>query len=150
MQPLSQRIEQLLIELRAIEDRDLRFELLIELAQKFKEVPASMVSRPFSAQNKVPACESDAFAFAYKDSDNNVHFEYAVENPQGISAKALAVILKENLSGYSAEEISKVDEQMVNDIFGKTISMGKGQGLMGMIRLSKNLASTLCKELVII
>lgn len=139
---LQDRLSSLLQDLRSIDDRELRFELLIEYAERFSEVPTSIAKRPFLEKNKVPACESDAYAFSSKNEDNTINVYYAVENPQGISAKALAVILSEIINGSHPEEIEAIDEQIVHDIFGKTISMGKGQGLMGMVRLTKEL----CKE----
>ena len=59
-QNLQQRTSSLLEDLRAIDDKELRFELLIEYAERFKEVPSHIASRPFDPRNKVPACESDA------------------------------------------------------------------------------------------
>jgi hypothetical protein len=52
--------------------------------------------RPFPAYNKVPACESDAYVFPV-EKNGSLEFFFAVENPQGISAKALAVILAKGL-----------------------------------------------------
>jgi len=136
---LETRIQSLLSDLKAIDDRELRFDLLIEYADRFVEVPASTATRPFDAINKVPACESDAYAFVSKDETGRIEANFAVENPQGISAKALAVILSETLNGCLDSEIQALDEQIVHEIFGRTISMGKGQGLMGMVRLTKEL-----------
>lgn len=138
-QNLQQRADSLLEDLRAIDDRELRFELLIEYAERFKEVPTYIASRPFDPVNKVPACESDAYAFVVKNNQGLIQCHFAVENPQGISAKALATILGDLVNGSRPEELQLLDEQMVHEIFGKTISMGKGQGLMGMIRLVKEL-----------
>ena len=142
-QILNSRIETLLNDLKAIDDRELRFDLLIEYADRFIEVPASVANRPFAQQNKVPACESDAYAFVSKNEDNSIRVNFAVENPQGISAKALAVILSETLNGCLPQEVEVLDEQIVHEIFGRTISMGKGQGLMGMVHLTKEL----CRQL---
>lgn len=107
-------------------------EFLIDIASRFKEVPPAIAERPFNKENKVPACESDAYVWV---KDGKLFF--AVENPQGISAKALAVILDENFSG--TDDIRNIPESLVDTIFGSTISMGKGEGLRGMVRLAKNL-----------
>lgn len=136
-------LDALLAELKEIDDRDLRFDLLIEFADRFNEVDPSVAVRPFPEENKAPACESEAYCFATKKPDGSVKLHFAVENPQGISAKALAVILDENLSGTSAQEIASIREDVIYDIFGRGISMGKGQGLMGMVKLTKFLASRL-------
>lgn len=140
MTTLETRMQSLLGDLKAIDDRELRFDLLIEYAERFVEIPTNVANRPFAAINKVPACESDAYAFVSKDRNSRIQANFAVENPQGISAKALAVILSETLNGCLASEVETLDEQIVHEIFGRTISMGKGQGLMGMVRLVKELS----------
>lgn len=78
--------------------------------------------------------------FSEPAGDSGVKFHFAVENPQGISAKAMAVILDETLSGEDPDTIATVPADIVYQIFGKELSMGKGQGLMGMIELAKVLA----------
>lgn len=113
-------------------DRDERMEFLIDLASRFKEVPKEIAERPFPKENKVPACESDVYVWL-----KNGKLYFAVENPQGISAKALAVILDENFS--HTNQIKEIPESLVDTIFGSTISMGKGEGLRGMVRLAKGL-----------
>jgi len=60
---------------------------------------------------------------------------FAVENPQGISAKAWAAILDETLSGQPLDEVARVPQDIIFRIFGRDISMGKGQGLIGMLEL---------------
>lgn len=135
------KLDALLSELRALEgDRDMLFDLLIEFGERFVEVPSSVASRPFSEEHKAPACESDAYGWVTLDENKKPKLYFAVENPQGISAKALAVILDETLSGESLETIANIPEQLIYDIFGGTISMGKGQGLMGMVRVIKHFA----------
>jgi cysteine desulfuration protein SufE len=44
----------------------------------------------------------------------------------------MAVILDEALSGQPLEQVAAVPCDIVYQFFGKEISMGKGQGLMGM------------------
>jgi len=65
---------------------------------------------------------------------------FAVENPQGISAKALAVILDEGLSGEPPETIAGVSPDIVTTIFDRELSMGKSLGLMGMVHMALSLA----------
>ena len=137
---MSQTLSEILDELRNIDDRDLKYDLLIEYADRFIEVPKEVASRPFSESHKAPACESEAYVWLAVRKDKTAQLYFAVENPQGISAKALAVILSEGLNGHALSEVTKVSEEIVYDIFGRSISMGKGQGLMGMIRLMKSLA----------
>ena len=65
---------------------------------------------------------------------------FAVENPSGISAKALAAILDKTLSGLPASEIATVNCDIVEQIFRQNISMGKGMGLMSMVQAVQALA----------
>jgi sulfur transfer protein SufE len=65
---------------------------------------------------------------------------FAVENPAGISAKALATILQKTLSGLRPAEIAAVTPDIVERIFRQNISMGKGMGLMSMVEMIRTLA----------
>ena len=116
-------------------DRGLRAEMLIEYADAFEEVPAHVASRPFPESARAPRCESDAFVFATDNADGTLDYAFAVENPQGLSAKAWAVILDETLSGQPLEQVVKVPQDVVYDVFGRDLSMGKGQGLLGMLEV---------------
>jgi cysteine desulfuration protein SufE len=128
-------------DLKLVEDRNDRLLTLVDFADRFREVPATIATRPFLEANHVQRCESEAYVFVESaKAGEGVKFHFAVENPQGISAKAMAVILDETLSGESPEAIARVPADIVYQIFGKELSMGKGQGLMGMIELAKVLA----------
>ena len=116
-------------------DRNEKTDLLIEFADRFQEVPPEVAQRPFPEEHRVQRCESEAYVWVEPLPDDRVSLHFAVENPQGISAKALAVILEETLSGGEAEEIARLPQDIVFDIFGREISMGKGQGLIGMVSL---------------
>jgi cysteine desulfuration protein SufE len=117
-------------------------ELLVEYSSRFKEVPPEVASRPFSDDHMVRGCESKAYVWATPLGDGSYKYHFAVENPQGLSAKALAVILDETLSGEPAENIANVDPDMVYEIFGRGITMGRGQGLMGMVLMVKKLSGS--------
>jgi len=132
--PLAQVIEEF-----AALDRNERTELLIEFADRFQEVSPEIATRPFPEEHRVPRCESEAFVWVSKEN-GGLKLHFAVENPQGLSAKALAVILEETLSGLPGAEVARVPEDVVFDIFGREISMGKGQGLMGMVAMTSTLA----------
>ena len=116
-------------------DRHERAEMLIDYADRFHEVAPAVASRPFPEPNRAPRCESEAFVFATDRPDGTLQFHFAVENPQGLSAKAWAVILDETLSGRRPEEILLVTGDEIFRIFGRDLSMGKGQGLLGMLEL---------------
>jgi len=110
-----------------------RTDLLLSYADQFKEVPSEVATRPFPEKNHIPQCESDAYIWALKRSDGTLKLHFAVENPSGISAKALATILDKTLSGLPAEEVATVECDIVERIFRRNISMGKGMGLMAMV-----------------
>lgn len=86
---------------------------------------------------RVPGCESEVFVVAKPLPDGTQKYLFAVDNPQGISAMALARILDEGLSGVPPKEVAQVPEDIVYEIFGKELSMGKSLGLTGMVRMVK-------------
>jgi len=65
--------------------------------------------------------------------------EFAVENPQGLSARAWAVILDETLSGQPLEQVASVPGDVVFQVFGREVSMGRGEGLIGMLAVVQRL-----------
>jgi cysteine desulfuration protein SufE len=118
-----------------VPDRAERIQLLIDIADRFEEVPQRIARRPFPADHLVPACESQAYAWGEERPDGTLDFHFAVENPQGISAKSLAVILDEGLSGAPLEAVAAVPQDVVYRVFGRELSMGKSMGLMGMVSM---------------
>jgi cysteine desulfuration protein SufE len=117
-----------------------RTEMLLSYADQFREVPPSVATRPFPKSHQVPQCESDAYVWALKQPDGTLKLYFAVENPSGVSAKALAAILDKTLSGLPPSEIATVDCGIVEQIFRQNISMGKGMGLMAMVNAVQALA----------
>ena len=149
---LPKKLQLLLKEYASLTDQDMRAEFLIDCAKTFQEVRPEIAARPFPADHRVPGCESEAYVWL-EPVQNQVPaqaqararaqagtFHFAVENPQGLSAKALAASLKETLDGEKLEAVSTIPESIVHDLFGKNISMGKGQGLMNMIKAVKALS----------
>lgn len=116
-------------------DRTERIDMLIEFADRFQEVPAAIAARPFSEMNHVQKCESDAYVWAEDLPDGTQKYHFAVDNPQGISAKAWSVIMDETLSGQPLEVVASTPCDVVFTVFGKEVSMGKGMGLMGITDL---------------
>ncbi|MEO5988836.1 MAG: SufE family protein [Candidatus Eisenbacteria bacterium] len=116
-------------------DRSMRADMLIEYADRFVEVPANVAVRPFPETNRAPRCESDAFVFPVDQPDGTLHFYFAIENPQGLSAKAWATVLEESCSGVPLEQVAQVPQETIFELFGRDLSMGKGQGLIGMLDL---------------
>lgn len=123
-------------------DRSLRSEMLIEYADQYEEVPASIATRPFPHANQAPRCESEAYVFPVDRPDGTLDFHFAVENPQGLSAKAWAAILAESCNGQPLETLAAIPQDVIFRIFGRDLSMGKGQGLIGMLELVQHAART--------
>ena len=119
--------------LRQMDDQETRAEYLLELAARFTPPDPARISAPYPEANRIPGCESGVFLFCNENSQGGTEFFYAIENPHGISAKALAVLLTENLSGANAEDFRKLNPDMVRDVFGAALSLGKDQGLRNMI-----------------
>jgi cysteine desulfuration protein SufE len=118
-----------------------RTNLLLSYADQFREVPRAVATRPFAKEHLVPHCESEAYVWALRQPDGTLKLHFAVENPSGVSAKALATILDKTLSGLPAADIATVTPDIVERIFRQNISMGKGLGLMSMVQAVRSLAN---------
>lgn len=135
-----QKLQDLLDTFDQFPDPADRTNLLLSYADQFKEVPPDVATRPFPESHHVPQCESDAFVWAIRNPDGTLTFHFAVENPSGVSAKALAAIIDRYVSGLPPQEIATIDPTIVERIFRRNISMGKGMGLMSMVNAVKALA----------
>lgn len=116
-----------------------RQEYLIQLADEFDKVKVAerIATQPYDEAHRVPSCESDAFVWWEKNEDGTLQYYFDVLNPQGLSAMAMAVILGDACSGVPLEQVVTIKEEIVFDFFSKNISMGKGQGLMGIVSMVK-------------
>jgi len=137
---LPPRLAELLDALEAFPDPAERGSVLVDYANRFEEVPPSVATRPFADEHKVPACESEAYVWAVDRPDGTLKLYFAVESPAGVSARALAAILDRTLSGLRPAEIAAVPPEIVERVFRRNISMGKGLGLMSMVRAVQTLA----------
>jgi sulfur transfer protein SufE len=81
-----------------------------------------------------------------KQPDGTLKLHFAVENPSGVSARALAAILDKTLSGLTPDEIAQVDSAIVEKLFRQNISMGKGMGLMSMVEAVRSLARAAARQ----
>ena len=134
--PLAEILETL----ESLPDPADRAQMLIGFADQFRDVPPEVATRPFRVEHQVPQCESEAYAWAVLQADGTLTLHSAVESPVGISAKALATILDQGLSGQTPEIIAQVSPDVVYRILRQNISMGKGIGLMGMVQAVQALA----------
>ncbi len=133
MPDYPEKLKDILADFAFVSSRAERAELLIDWADRFQPVPDHIATPPYPEEHRVPYCESEAFVWSEPQPDGTLKFYFAVENPQGLSAMALAAILDEALSGAPPEQVAAVEPDLVLKLFGSDISMGKGQGLMGMV-----------------
>lgn len=132
--PYPAKLQEFLDDLAMFEDRAERIDALISIGQRFKNPDA--VSLPRIPETRVPGCESEVYVSS-TPMDQGRRFVIAVDNPQGISAMALAQILDENLSGEPESEFESLSEELVYEVFGRELSMGKSLGLTNMVRMVK-------------
>lgn len=143
MPDLPEKLRAFLDDLDALADRAERIEALIGISKRYRQVAAEIATPPFSEANKVPACESQAYVWSMPVPGDGLRFHFAVLNPQGISAMAMAVILDETLSGAPLAEVARVPSDIVYRIFGRELSMGKSMGLMAMVSMVRAAAERL-------
>ncbi len=139
MTGLPSELASLVEALQEITDRNERIQALISIAEQYRAPSPEAHPKPYPEEHRVPGCESEVFVWA-QELDGRWSFDFAVENPQGMSAMAMAVLLKDGLSGLTPTEVQAVPEDLVYAIFGRELSMGKSMGLINMIRVCKHLA----------
>ncbi len=140
MSKYPEKLNEVLETLSLFPTQSERIDVRIEYGEKFEEVPSAIAERPFPKENKVEYCESEAYVWVI-ENEGKYDLYFAVENPQGISAKALCAILQESLSGSDAETLLGINTDLVFEIFGKQLSMGKNLGLTGIIRMIQTLVN---------
>jgi cysteine desulfuration protein SufE len=140
MSEIPAALAELLADFETITDRNERADLLIEMADRFPEVQVSpdTAQPPYPDERRAPACESDAYVWAEELSEGGLRYSFDVLNPQGLSAKAFSVVVGETLSGAPLEQVAAVPDDIVFQLFGKELSMGKGAGLMGILALVRH------------
>jgi cysteine desulfuration protein SufE len=140
------KLQEVLDTFEMFPDQTERAQLLLSFSDQFQPVPSDVATRPYPTSHRIPQCESEAYAFAVTQPDDTLKLYFAVENPSGISARALATILDKSLSGLPADQIARVSPEIVERIFRQNISMGKGMGLMSMVLAVRALAERAMRE----
>ena len=141
MSTVPPRLQQYLDTFSLLDDRGERIQLLIDIADRFHEVPETIAARPFGKEHQAPHCESEAYVWVVSAEDGSLDLHFAVENPQGISARAMAVILQESLAGERPETVAQIPVDLPHAFFGSELSMGKTMGLTGMVAMVKKEAA---------
>jgi cysteine desulfuration protein SufE len=133
-------LEEVLELLDSVGSREERIDLLMSLANRLRPVPERIARRPYPETHRVAGCESQVYIWAERRPDGTADFHFAVENPQGVTAQALAAILQQTCSGVPAEQIRAIPEDVIFRIFGRELSIAKITGLTGVIRKLQTLA----------
>jgi cysteine desulfuration protein SufE len=136
-----ERLRELLDTIDTITDVDERSALLIDFAERFKSVPPTVAQRPYPESHRVSFCESEAYVWGFPQADGTLKFHFAVENPSGVSARALAAILEKTASGAPLRQVAAIGPEIVARVFRQNISMGKGMGLGAMVQMVRSLAA---------
>src|SRR4051812_16719572 len=110
------KLRQFLDDLAFFADRQDRIDALISIGERYSPLPPDVVPR--TAETRVPGCESEVF-IASRPLGAGRKFLFAVDNPQGISAMALAQILDDTLSGEPVDLVAEVPDDVVYEIFGR-------------------------------
>ncbi|MBX3120041.1 MAG: SufE family protein [Fimbriimonadaceae bacterium] len=139
--PMPEALQEVLDTLAMFPDKQDRIQTLIAYSEQYQAPPKDIAERPYPEANRVPGCESEVFVWVRRVGEG-IKAYYAVDNPQGVSAMALCAILDGALSGKSPDEIQEVPDEIVYEIFGRELSMGKSMGLMGIVRMTKALAKS--------
>ena len=137
MAEIPERLAALLAEFETITDRYERYEVLTEYADEFQEVPAEVATRPFPRERLVPHCESQVYFWARENGNHTLTFYFAVDNPQGLSAKAMATILDQTCSHVPAWQVAAIPDDLPQRLFGKDLSMGRTLGLTSLVAMVK-------------
>lgn len=137
MADYPEKLQETLQDFEFITSRSERQDYLIYLADQFEKVkvPDTVATQPYDETHRVPECESDAFVWWEEREDGTLDYYFDVLNPQGLSAMAMSVILAEACNGAPIEKVANLQPDVVFKFFGKNISMGKGQGLMGIVNM---------------
>lgn len=127
------KLQEYLDDFGFISSREDRVDYLIDIADEFTPVPASIATQPYDEAHRVIGCESEAFVWAIDRPDGTLDFYFDVLNPQGLSAKAMSAILDHSCSGAPLNQVAEINGEVVFTFFGRDISMGKGRGLTELI-----------------
>ena len=133
MADYPRKLQEYLDDFGFISSREDRVDYLIDIADEFTPVPASIAPQPYDEAHRVIGCESEAFVWAIDRPDGTLDFYFDVLNPQGLSAKAMSAILDQSCSGAPLNQVAAINGEVVFTFFGKDISMGKGRGLTELI-----------------
>ncbi len=141
MDSLPAKLRAVLDHLSSLADRAERVQALVDIAAALRPLPPMFGQPPFPEERRVPRCESGVFVWEEGRSDGTLNFHFAVQNPQGIAARAAAAILQKTLSGAPLAEVAALPPDLFEEVFGGELSTGKALGMAAMVNRVRALAA---------
>lgn len=138
--PIPAKLQSHLEVLASVTDRESRIELLHDLARRYVPVPEAIATRPYDPEHRVPACDSEAYVWWAPTPEGRLDLYFAVENPQGVTAQALAGLLQSTVAGAPLAEVAMLDPEIVETVFGPDLTMAKRLGLANMVAMVRHAA----------
>jgi len=140
MPEVPENLAELLEFFDLLSDRADQIDALTSFAERLEPVPESIAQRPYPESHRVPNCESQVYVWAEARENSTLKFHFAVENPQGITAMASAVILDEGLTGVDPQDVARIDPELILRFFRGELSVRKSVGLLEMVNTVRRLA----------
>jgi sulfur transfer protein SufE len=134
----QQQAEELVDSFTLFDDWEDRYRFLIDLGKELPPFPEAERTE----DNRVHGCQSNVWLVAHAKGENGgKHIEFLADSDAHI-VRGLIAILRRIYSGQSAEDILSFD---IDDLFKRLgldqhLSMGRRNGLAGMVARVKNLA----------
>ncbi len=132
--PYPEPIQEFIENIALIDDRAERVQVLIDMGKSFQP---TAIEKPYPAENRVPGCESEVYTWVNPNTQSTLDIQIVVDNPQGLSAMAMAQLLLEGLQNQPPALANLIDEDLVAKTFGPELSMGKSLGLTNLVRQIK-------------
>lgn len=141
---LTPQLESMTKAFGSIPDEKTRYKQLLYMANQLAEMdPQLMIP-----ENKVPGCLSTVYVdcTTSKNENNDIVLNY-VGTSDGVLTKGLVALLVRGLSGYTPEQIQKVNPEFIAAAkITQSLTPGRNNGFLNMLAVMKNKAAQALKE----
>jgi cysteine desulfuration protein SufE len=116
--------------------REMRMQLLLQYARRFPEIPPELREARDAGLNRVPECQSPLFLWvSVREGRVTLHADAPRDAP---TVRGFMGFLMEALNGASAEEVSRIPEDLLDQMgMGEVLGVMRTQGLGSVIRRVK-------------
>ena len=128
-------IEDIIAEFEFLDSEAEIISLIIDYANKFNQSN----NQKLDGFIKIEYCESEVYTKVYKKK-NFYNIEFIVLSKQGVSAKALCYIITECFNFSDELKLKKLNVEIIDKIFGNSLSFTKRRGLENIVKTVKLLA----------